>query len=351
MNAFIKKSVVFTILLVTLSGVLSSFAPYYWGNRWFAAKMDYLEKENTSLPNTFFFGSSRTYRQVNASLFDTLVNAQNGNSTASFNLGAPATFCPQTYYLLRNFLNSEEAGNCRVIFMELMPVNRISDNLLHQDRTVFWQNMTDTRFVFASLANSKTISKRQKISAVSDYTVSYIESLLHPSAIKQAVLNTSLADSILLGSQKDGFLTLETELETTHNEVVRGNLLARKKSFTTIHSILKARANHSIEAHRSKANHFDKINLQEVLRLIDLCEKRKIDLIFLLPPRIFDTETITLSKHIPKKNLIDFSNAAIYPELFLVENSFDIGHLNSIGATIFTKLLAEKYLALKKDNP
>ena len=131
---FIKKLFVFYFLYLILSSFISVLTPYHQGNPWYSTKIQFLEKNNQIVHNTFFFGSSRIYRQIDPHLFDSTLNLSLQESVSSYNVGAPATFNPQTYYLYENFLKSKLSNGVKYCFIELMNVDLGSRKLMHQEK-------------------------------------------------------------------------------------------------------------------------------------------------------------------------------------------------------------------------
>ena len=61
-------------------------------------------------------------RQIDPYIFDSTIRDQIKQDVSSFNLGSPATFCPQNYYLYEKFLESEISEKAKYCLVELMPV-------------------------------------------------------------------------------------------------------------------------------------------------------------------------------------------------------------------------------------
>src|SRR5690554_4110142 len=162
MKQFVVRTLLFIALFVFIKQTINTFAPYYWGNPWFAPKIEYLETKKDSLPNVLFFGSSRVYRQIDPSVFDKTFNNLTNNKTKSFNLGAPATFSPQSFYLYENFLDSKLSQNADLMFLELTSIDLISDKLLHQERTRYWLNFIDFKFALKSIIYHPHLSLAKK---------------------------------------------------------------------------------------------------------------------------------------------------------------------------------------------
>ncbi|MCP3933638.1 MAG: hypothetical protein GY705_31610, partial [Bacteroidetes bacterium] len=107
MKYFLKNILLYFLIYLGLSFIISICVPYHWGNPLYSVKISYLEKENDRPFNTYFFGSSRVFRQFDPTLFDSLAHAFTNEEIRSYNMGAPGTIVPQTYYLYERFLNSE----------------------------------------------------------------------------------------------------------------------------------------------------------------------------------------------------------------------------------------------------
>src|SRR5690554_1581865 len=178
MKQFVLRTLLFTALFIIIKQTINAFAPYYWGNPWYAPKIKYLETKNDSLPNVFFFGSSRVYRQIDPSVFDNTIYNLTNYKTKSFNLGAPATFSPQSYFLYSNFLDSKLSQNTKLAFLELTSVDLISNDLLHQERTRYWLNVSDLSFAVNSILLHPDHSTKSKFEGIQNYLTSYIDKLI-----------------------------------------------------------------------------------------------------------------------------------------------------------------------------
>jgi hypothetical protein len=344
---FLIKTAGFSIIYLVINQLVLMCGNYYWGNQWYAAKIQYLESQSGKLPNTYFFGSSRVYRQINPNTFDKIYNKGSNFKRKSFNLGAPATFCPETYYLFEKFIKSDIATDVDLVFMELMPVNLISENLMLQERTTYWQNRTDMGFILESVYNNPALSLKEKFKGAKDYTLCYAFNLFDFSHLKQKLfIENENVDYI--GPKNNGYYSLDYNLEITKNEKVRKDLLQRKKAIKLDSIFLKERVLEIIRNHNSKNINFDEINLKRILTLINISKEKGIDLIFVLPQIVIDKDLITLSKLIPKRNLIDLSDPKKFPQLYYTHNVFDVGHLNDKGAAIFTELLVNEYIVNNK---
>ena len=78
-----------------------------------------------------------------------------------------------------------------------------------------------------------------------------------------------------------------------------------------------------------------------------MSELNNINLVFVLPPRKTSHYISNLYASIPEKNKIQLADALEFPQLYIVNHSFDVGHLNTKGSEIYSKLLAIKLLELE----
>lgn len=344
MKSFIIRIVFFIIIYFIIGRIISIIIPYHWGNPWYSTKIQYLEKlESNNLPNAYFFGSSRVYRQIMPAIFDSTYYSLSNKNIKSFNLGAPATFCPQVYYLYEKFLNSALSQNTKYVFIELMDIDLIEEDLMHQERASYWLNLSDIFFGFNNINNNPSINLATKTKYISNYSVSYLENLLHIGHFGQQYLDNNYYNLDYLGEEKDGFFSLERDTMISTNETFKNQLINRNKDLIADTNALKNRSINSEKNFNSKNIPLDVVHLNRINELIDLSEKKGVSIIFILSPRNFSLNLIHLYNAIPENNKIQLSNSKEYPELYLMKNSFDIGHLNTKGSCIYSSLMATEF--------
>ena len=322
--------------------------PYYWGNPWYRSKAEFLESQiSEQLPNTFFFGSSTVYRQIDPSIFNTVVNGLGKEKISSFNLGAPATICPQPYYLYRHFLESNSSKNAKYVFIELANVTLINSTLMHQERTTYWQNYSDYGFVLHAALSNSSLSMVRKIGFFYRYSISLIENQFNIGffghlIVKQPDENTE----DFLGPNQDGYYPLEAELLVTKNPEILRDLVMRQKSLVSDTMSLVVESEESVQDLTYNNKSLDEIHLKKILQLIEKSNERNIHLIFFVSPRLSSPELIALYDAVPKFNKLEFSNARLYPELYHWNNTYDIAHLNTKGSGLYSQLMAENFWKL-----
>jgi len=342
MQKFIIRSLLFLCIVFLAGRGIKIFVPYHWGNVWYSSKIRYLEQQPARF-NTVFFGTSRIYRQVNPTVFDSIVNLNSEENIQTFNLGAPATFCPQTYYLYERFLESELSNNVKHVFIELMEIDQISSALMHQERATYWQNISDVWFVIKAITVDKTLKFTTKGLIYIHYLISYLENLFNIGQFPDLLLNNEYYSDYYVGPGKNGFTSLEFDLESNQMQQVIDDLLVRKSDLNKDVSQLEVRAEKTIELFNSESES-NPVHLKRIMELIHKSNERGIRLVFIISPRWIDESIIPLYNSIPEKNKMEFCNAANYPELYLMANSFDSGHLNTRGSNLYTELIAREFL-------
>lgn len=345
MNKFLRNILGFFLLIFILSGIVSLIVPYHWGNPWYSAKIRHLESLPSHSYNTYFFGSSTFYRHIDPVVFDRHVNSHSNLNLQSYNMGALATFCPQSYYLFELFLESELSSNTKYCFLELRDLETIGDAVMHQERTSYWVNKSDLMFVFRSFIKRETLTLREKISASSKYLVSYLESIFHIGHFGKLITSENYYDQKLLGPEKDGFFPLQLDYSTSTDWEYKAHLEERIQSLQKNPAILEKRKTKDNEARGQPSNSYDHVHLDRVQELISKANDKNIHLIFLLSPRCASKEIISLSKQLESKHFINMAQPDLFSDLYLLENSFDRGHLNTKGAKIYSKYIAEQFMS------
>ena len=321
--------------------IISQLTPYHYGNPWFSTKIEFLEKQITLSHNTYFFGSSLVYRQIDTQLFDSTFNSISNEKLSSFNLGAPALFNPESYYLFENFLKSPLSKNAKYCFIELTEVNLIKDSRMHLEQTSYWQNYSDLLFVGNSIFSNNQLNQKQKGKAYLNYSVSYLENLLHLGHFRAQILHSNYYNKKYLGINNDGYLPLDYEYETTENKIIKDDFHARNQRFLENPKSLNTIKLKILNSYNSISKKYDQINLNRILDLIQKTKQKGINLIFILSPRMGGQKLINLSKKIPEINIIDMCNPQNHDLFYYNENSFDQRHFNSKGAESYSKYLLQ----------
>jgi hypothetical protein len=333
MKKFIKRIFVFTLLLIVFFIAKKFFTPYYIGDRTIYAKYTDISEQDEKF-NTFIFGSSRLYRHINSHLLDSLMS--NGNYS-TYNYAAPGTFNPAAYYLFENFINSSESNTVDRVFIELQSLSHYSENNCTTTKASYWNNSKYLLFSLNYIYNSQ-YSRDKKKELYSCYFKSYLFGFYDFS------LFLNLFRPINMNEVGDnGYLSLENAMYLMREN---SELKERWNDFhsdtTELHDRIEAA---KVAAASISNNEVNRYHLDYLNSLIEEAESKGIQLIFILPPRLEESqydELIPLAHALPQNYVIQMFNYSEFSEFYRADYSFDIGHLNTKGANLFTKFLAEE---------
>jgi hypothetical protein len=335
MKRFLLKGILFSAIYLTISVIIRFLVPYYWGNPWVGAKFKEAKAE-IQKSNAIFIGSSRVYRQIIPQIFDSITGLQ------SYNLGAPATYTPQTYYLLENYTKSDST-NLSYCFIELMDLGDISDYLFHQERSNYY--LTPKYWGISTAILLSNPYQEIKVKQLQRYTTSFIENMLHLGHFSEQLLHTDYYQKLYAGEK--GFLSLDDESTHTMDTIVSKSLYSRAKALQQDSSVLAKRAQKILNIEQDSLFP-NPIHLSKIKSIISNLTRKKIHPYFILLPRYTSKNARALARYVPEKYLIDLTNPEKYPEFYQVKYSFDYGHLNEQGAKYLTQKLALAFLSKQK---
>jgi hypothetical protein len=318
----------FLIILIMLSKAAHLLVPYHWGNVWYSSKLRSFNAD-TSRYNAVFFGSSRVYRQIDPLIFDRTVESAGGKQLRSYNLGAPATFSPQVYYLYEKFLEREsKSRDLKYAFIELMEIDVIGDDLLHQERVTYWQNSSDLAFVSAAVDADPYLSDEQRRVYRLHYGESWFEGWVGLGHFRDQILNAGYYSETYAGSGRRGFYPLEEEMLVTQSAEQRRSLAKNRAALLSKPALLRQRAESSaaLLTEKQKVN---EVHLRRLNDLIALSQSKGIQLIFVLSPRNVTKGVAGLFQSLDPAHRLSLANAELYPEFYSPEGSFDAGHMKT----------------------
>lgn len=331
MKKFVFRLFLFAIIVFIPLSLVDRHLPFYWGNEGLSAKMHHIEQTDFTY-DTYFIGSSRIYRHIVPSLFDSL----NRGKTHSFNLGYSATKPPETYYFLSHFLE-KVPSNTKYIILELGDIEyleTVNRNALRSkyciDAEHWWlaalSHWEDRKFMFSF-----------------NYTVSYLSRLLRIGMVKPALsYDKTSGPPNILGKHQDGYSSLEDEMlngENNNKFVLR---FEQFKADTTSLTKRKKQIGEEYEVENKPLK--GKANLKKINDLHQKAAEKGIQLILVKMPRSTGILPLYQNLNIDK---IDLGGPQKYPQFYTNTNSYDVGHLNENGAQTFTRELAREFQQLK----
>jgi len=280
-----------------------------------------------------FIGSSRTYRQINPEVIDSVFARTAMNK--SFNLGMPSTFVPETYFVLEVILEEIRQNKLPVktIVLELQAPDAISISNATTLKGNYWLDAAHSwTAIKLALGSKESILKRILMA------LTYLEA----SAFKHFGFNylAAVNPKMISGHPyTSGYLCLDDQLalsleveELTERKVQLQNepngLEKRKLKRAALDSLVSLSTAHN------------KAHLALINKMKEACSAQNIKLLFVLMPKQSEyMEQLPLAIQL-QNDCIDLSAPTEYPEFWQPEYAFDIGHLNCDGANLLSKKLA-----------
>ena len=337
MRKFILKILLFAALLLVVLSLADRHLPYYWGNEGLVSKMNKVIADDYAY-NTYFVGSSRMYRHIQPSLFDSL----NNGKTRSFNLSYSGTKPPETYHFLKHFIE-ECSDDTKYIFLELSMISNLTEVNRNSLRAMYCVDFPTYRIAFVACLQNK------RYEAAWNYTISYLSRVCKMgmlTSIWQFDGKTHYPQA--LGWRDDGFYSLEDEkadFGTTDSTFIK-----RLDNFFADTTTLTKRYETTVKEYKKNKSFLPAApaNVAHIQRLIQQAKRKNIHLILVLQPR--NPGLLSLYNTIPNTHKIDLCNPVKYPEFYWAKYSFDVGHFNGEGAELFTRALVDEFRLFSNKN-
>jgi len=308
---------------VLRAGLLSPLKDAYW--RAHAGEIDLL-----------FLGSSRVYRQIDATLFDQTL-AERGVAVSSFNYGVPGMLLPETLSTVDRIL-ARRPERLRWLVLELQDV----DPELHEEnflsrRQIDWHTPRVTAEMLRVVLHSER-SPEEKADAASLHLVHFL--------YRFANLDRGLpALATALGYRRvdvpavfamDGFVPLEREARADPELEERHELFLR----TEAPEVPERRR--GLAAALDRPGREDPVAVGIVRALAERVRAAGIEPLFVIVPPCWEPLTgyrlAAERGEIP--NLLSYNDPREHPAYYEVENLYGLAHLNQRGAELFTRRLA-----------
>jgi hypothetical protein len=290
--------------------------------------------------DTLFLGSSRIYFQVVPSIFDELTAAA-GRPTQSFNAGVAALRPPEDAFVLEQIL-AHPPQHLRYIFVEAAPL-RTRLETLESQRAVYWHDWKRMRALWRSAlvqVPSKKSPWRRRWPAIreafdefSDHCVLFLRcvtnqgrgSILTDRFVPAEAPRASRAD---LGKRLDGWIPVGARqtMPPAETQAYEAQALERR-------------------THPARRTFGDKVSQEEMEAIIVQIERAGAIPILVIPPTTAKKNFYPERRRMHSAIVLDFSDPRRFPELFEPSQRLDVTHLNTRGAQIFSRLLAERFLA------
>jgi hypothetical protein len=282
--------------------------------------------------DTVFIGSSRFRHQISPGIFDRTMR-EAGLPTRSFNLGIDGMVPPEDGYVLEHLLGAKPR-RLKWVFIELDELQTKRVPLAEGTRRrVYWHDLKRTALVIRAIHERGGYWEARELLLfhgalfVKNFTnvgrkIDFLESMSR--------LWKEEAPSKTLGPDGDGYVPLSWEMTAAQAAVYETDL---KNAVADSESrFVSASAEH---AYRQVAEEVRRAGAIPILLITPLTMQIKLG--FRPESGIAD-------------NVMSFNDAGAYPQLYRKEMRLDGNHLNSVAAEEFTRLVAENFSRLRREN-
>jgi hypothetical protein len=337
MKQFVTNGLFLFSLLLGVNGFGNLLVPTTEGDPAVVRK----QKEVIVKPNNYnpiFIGSSRTYRHIDPNLFDSLMKQETG--VTSYNLGLPATFAPEIFFCYEQMLEQLNPNRQRTIIMELQEVNLLAPKNLNSLKGTYWINNEYLIFSIKALWASPRRPLGHKVVGTGTFFIGWFLNHFGFNYVTEVKAEAMDRESL----EENGFSCLD---ESMADKEYSASLWKRRNGFLadTTQVAKRASGQRKVQAIISdeKASEINNVLLNKLNQLISLSAEKNVNLIFILPPRLPSYKTVLpLGYALGNLRFFDLSSPDCYPELWMLETSFDVAHMNCDGASIYTQSLVQQ---------
>lgn len=282
--------------------------------------------------DTVFIGSSRFRHQISPGVFDRTLR-EAGLPTRTFNFGIDGVVPPEDSYVLERLLGAKPR-HLKWVFIELgeLQTKRVPEAESTR-RWLYWHDLKRTSLVIRAIREGGGSWEARDLLLfhgalfVKNFTnigrkIDFSEWMSR--LWKEEALSKTL------GRDRDGYVPLSREMPATEAAVYETEL---KKAVANSESRF-------VSASTEKS--YTQV-AQEVRRAGAIP-------IFLITPVTMQIKLGFRPESGIAGNVMSFNDARAYPQLYRKEMRLDGSHLNSVAAEEFTRLIAENFLRLRREN-
>lgn len=293
--------------------------------------------------DTLFIGSSRIAFHVIPKIFDE-TTARSGIPTRSFNAAVAGIRPPEDAYLLDQIF-ARAPGRFRWIFIELAGLRTaIPQQTRHTVRALYWHDWERLTLV-ARRALFEMRRARGKVWKEPERWREPLDELFdHLALFAQRQANVG----------RGGFADRLRARPDRHQEPPRSSFQSETHGWVPPdRPVLTSDADRAAyeqkvaerRASPSRKDFGDPISQAALGRMLEKIEKHGATAVLIVPPVVAKKNFHPRPQIVRLHLLLDFSAVEKFPELFVTGNRIDDNHVDAEGAAIFTKRLAEQFVA------
>ena len=331
-----------------LTGGLLERLPLSSGSDLLGERLDQLRPSVDEI-QTLFLGSSRIYRHLDPSVFDTTF-AEHGLDMRSFNVGVPGMRTLEALTTMR-WLFDRHPGRLRWLVVDAdaegLPLFIGDDNLL-SERVVRWHGLRNLPVILAAVAATDEPGSRRILTAAGH---------LQATAFRIGRVGRGLGwiDALVgrtppeVPIENRGYLSLEEELRSASTPARRA---AVEDRWNQLHDRPQNYRRIMARLARSSPNGelTDALDLELLGALQSEADNHGIEVLFVIDARPNRRPTLVYAfESGVVERLLRFDDPDAFPELYDPDNRFDIHHLDRASARDYTRRIAAHLLELEAE--
>jgi len=291
---------------------------------------------------TVFVGSSKVLRQLDPRVFDEALEGA-ARPSLSYNLGETGTRMNEGLWMVRRILRRSPA-KLRWIVLDCMPEPlREAEENLRSERSIRWHDVPGTILALRGVAMS---ARRDRLRQGAAHVG---VGLLRWSGLGEGVRAIRAARRpeprwVPVGNR--GFWPLDLGLLHPRDEENRQDLATRRELLERRSGWFRRQAERLAEEPTAAARQ-DPFEIELWRRAERLAAAQGVSILHVVGPDIRPNQNLLwAAEHGIVRHLVRFDDPGRYPELFDVDNRFDLYHLDAATSATYTRELAERFLRL-----
>jgi hypothetical protein len=302
--------------------------------------------------DTLFIGSSRIRHQISPAVFDRAMR-ETGFPTRTLNFGVNAMYPPEDGYFLESLLGAKPR-QLKWIFIELNELQTKPIPELEQThRSVYWHDPKRTAQVFRAILdagpNESGFSLWGKIAWL--FVPRREKSEARDLLVYHGALFARNFANVGRKSDLSWWISHLRKREALSSEIDGDGYGYVPQSRTMPATEIAVYENELKQALTDAGPRFVSPATEQACRqLAEEVRKAGAIPIFLVPPLITQFELGFRPESGIAGTVMSFNNARAYPQLYRSEMRIDSGHLNAVAAEEFTRLVAESFSQLRREN-
>jgi len=296
------------------------------------------------------------YRGVNPRILNNQVKRNTGKDITSFNFALGGATSGECLYLLDKVLDEDIVGWEYLLFELNSVVNStgpsVSIHNMHTSRNKYWlypKNLWTASESLWGIDNQDHYSFKVKLDYLKNYAVHTFENIYNVSMYEEFAKHTFWDKTPIVDKNDTEYIN---GFRTCRGKRKKGGPKVLREYSSKMKPELMNRKNASIKYFADEYQSTEKTNspyLEVLVELIDRCEKKGIQLIYVVPPLLranVQRELAAIYQKLPKANRLECADASKYPDLYTINHIYDLAHLNFNGATFLSKITAGKFSEL-----